>query len=187
VGILTLDAAGNLLGGKATANLNGSVTHETFSGTYSVNPDCTGKSTITSITITGANTGDFSQTNTCGTSVGAGASCTITLKFVPKAIGGRSASVSISDSSPDSPQQVSLSGSGVTRQVVNAPAVHSALVNSSTATVPNPAGPSPVGTRVMSLLDATRDDPYLANGTKREPAGLLWYPASLNAAGKPSE
>src|SRR5229473_2724615 len=63
VGIFTLDAAGNLLGGKATANLNGSVTHETFSGTYSVNPDCTGKSTITSITITGANTGDFSQTN----------------------------------------------------------------------------------------------------------------------------
>ena len=187
VGILTLDAAGNLLGGKATANLNGSVTHETFSGTYSVNPDCTGKSTITSITITGANTGDFSQTNTCGTSVGAGASCTITLKFVPKAIGGRSASVSISDSSPDSPQQVSLSGSGVTRQVVNAPAVHSALVNSSTATVPNPAGPSPVGTRVMSLLDSGRSDPYLVNGTKRELAVRFWYPASLNAACKPAE
>ncbi len=41
-GILTLDAAGNLLDGKATSSLNGSVTHETFSGTYTVNPDCTG-------------------------------------------------------------------------------------------------------------------------------------------------
>ena len=53
VGILTLDAAGNLLGGKATANLNGSVTHETFSGTYSVNPDCTGKSTIDVLDLSG--------------------------------------------------------------------------------------------------------------------------------------
>ncbi len=43
VGILTLDGAGNVLNGKATASLNGGVTEETFSGTYTVNPDCTGK------------------------------------------------------------------------------------------------------------------------------------------------
>jgi hypothetical protein len=42
VGILTLDAAGNVRNGKATSSLNGSVTRETFSGTYTVNPDCTG-------------------------------------------------------------------------------------------------------------------------------------------------
>ena len=46
LGILTLDGAGNLRNGKATASLNGSVTDETFSGTYSVNPDCTGKLAI---------------------------------------------------------------------------------------------------------------------------------------------
>src|ERR1700730_10330135 len=44
--IFTLDGAGNLLNGKATASLNGSVTDETFSGTYSANPDCTGKLAI---------------------------------------------------------------------------------------------------------------------------------------------
>lgn len=43
LGIFTLDGAGNLVNGKATASLNGSVTDETFAGTYSVNPDCTGK------------------------------------------------------------------------------------------------------------------------------------------------
>ncbi len=43
VGIFTLDGAGNLLKGKATASLNGAVTEETFSGTYTMNPDCTGK------------------------------------------------------------------------------------------------------------------------------------------------
>jgi hypothetical protein len=46
VGVFTLDVAGNLLNGKATASLNGSVTNETFSGTYTVNPDCTGKLAI---------------------------------------------------------------------------------------------------------------------------------------------
>jgi hypothetical protein len=45
-GILTLDGAGNLLNGKATASLNGSITDEAFAGTYSVNPDCTGKLAI---------------------------------------------------------------------------------------------------------------------------------------------
>jgi hypothetical protein len=42
VGIWTLDAAGNVLNGKATSSLNGSIAVETFSGTYTVNGDCTG-------------------------------------------------------------------------------------------------------------------------------------------------
>lgn len=46
VGIFTLDGAGKLVNGKATASLNGNITDETFSGTYSVNPDCTGKLAI---------------------------------------------------------------------------------------------------------------------------------------------
>ena len=41
VALLTLDAAGNIKG-KVTASLNGSVTDSTLSGTYTVNPDCTG-------------------------------------------------------------------------------------------------------------------------------------------------
>lgn len=41
-GIFTLDTAGNLLNGKATSSLNGTIAEETFSGTYTVNSDCTG-------------------------------------------------------------------------------------------------------------------------------------------------
>ena len=41
-GIFTLDAAGNLLNGKATSSLNGVIADEAFSGRYTVNPDCTG-------------------------------------------------------------------------------------------------------------------------------------------------
>jgi hypothetical protein len=40
-GIFTLEAAGNL-NGKATSSLNGTIAGETFSGTYTVNSDCTG-------------------------------------------------------------------------------------------------------------------------------------------------
>jgi len=53
LGIFTLDSAGNLLKGKATASLNGSVTDETFSGTYTVNPDCTGKLAIQIFDLSG--------------------------------------------------------------------------------------------------------------------------------------
>ena len=44
--------------------------------------------------------------------------------------------------------------------------------------VPVPTGSSPVGTRLLDLVDATRDDPFLANGTKRELLVRLWYPAA---------
>ena len=68
---------------------------------------------IGSITITGSTA--FSQTNTCGTSVAAGGSCTITATFRPTGIGSFSGDVSVSDSGGGSPQQVPLSGSGYSR------------------------------------------------------------------------
>lgn len=41
-GIFTLDAAGNLVNGKATSSLDGTIAEEAFSGPYTVNSDCTG-------------------------------------------------------------------------------------------------------------------------------------------------
>jgi beta-propeller repeat-containing protein/centrosomal CEP192-like protein len=67
--------------------------------------------TITSIALTGTNPGDFTEINTCGASLAAGAQCTITVTFTPTATGVRRASVAITDSAPGSPQVVSLSGS----------------------------------------------------------------------------
>jgi hypothetical protein len=68
--------------------------------------------TITSIGATGANPGDFAVTNTCGSSVAAGGSCTITVTFTPAALGARTAVLSIADSAAGSPQTVNLSGTG---------------------------------------------------------------------------
>jgi hypothetical protein len=67
---------------------------------------------ITSIGITGSNAGDFSETTTCGSSLGAGASCSIKVTFKPTATGTRMAAVSITDNASGSPQAVPLSGTG---------------------------------------------------------------------------
>jgi dienelactone hydrolase len=69
--------------------------------------------TIASIRITGANTTDFSQTHTCGSSLPPRGSCTISVTFTPTQIGPRTASVTITDNGAGSPQSVDLSGTGV--------------------------------------------------------------------------
>jgi hypothetical protein len=69
--------------------------------------------TLTSVNVTGANPGDFAQTNTCGTSVAVGGTCTINVTFTPAAAGARTASVSIADNGPGSPQAITLAGTGV--------------------------------------------------------------------------
>jgi len=74
---------------------------------------------ISSIAIGGTNSGDFVQTNTCGSSVAAGANCTIGVTFTPSATGSRSASLSITDNASGSPQTVSLTGTGVQLPVVS--------------------------------------------------------------------
>jgi Abnormal spindle-like microcephaly-assoc'd, ASPM-SPD-2-Hydin len=71
--------------------------------------------TISSIGITGANSGDFSQTNTCPFSpstLAAGTNCTVNVIFTPTAAGGRSASLTVTDDASTSPQTVTLSGTG---------------------------------------------------------------------------
>jgi len=67
---------------------------------------------IASLAITGTNAGDFAQTNTCGSSVAARRSCTISVTFTPTATGNLSASISITDNARGSPQTLALSGTG---------------------------------------------------------------------------
>jgi hypothetical protein len=47
VGTLTLDDAGNVLNGQGTSSLNGATADETFSGTYTVSPNCNGTINVT--------------------------------------------------------------------------------------------------------------------------------------------
>jgi hypothetical protein len=67
---------------------------------------------ITNIGLTGANTGDYGYTTTCGATVAAGGNCAVSVTFTPTASGARTASVTITDDAPSSPQAISLTGTG---------------------------------------------------------------------------
>jgi hypothetical protein len=60
-----------------------------------------------------ATTGDFAiASNTCGTGIAAGAKCTVGVTFSPTAVGARTGALTFSDNADNSPQSVSLTGTG---------------------------------------------------------------------------
>jgi hypothetical protein len=68
--------------------------------------------TFSSITLSGANPGDFSFNTTCTSTLAVGAKCTVTVTFTPTATGTRAATLLFSDSAPGAPQSVTLNGTG---------------------------------------------------------------------------
>jgi hypothetical protein len=70
---------------------------------------------IQSISITGTDSGDFAETNNCGTQIATGASCYIKATFKPLQKGERKAEVSVNDDGGGSPQQIGLNGLGTRR------------------------------------------------------------------------
>jgi two-component sensor histidine kinase len=116
----------------------------TTSTAHTVTLSNTGNAALssTSLALTGTNASDFAQTNTCGSSVAAGAHCTISVTFKPSASGSRTASVRITDNASGSPQTVSLSGTGT--QTAAAAAAAAAVVSLSPTSLA--FGSQPVGT-----------------------------------------
>jgi Abnormal spindle-like microcephaly-assoc'd, ASPM-SPD-2-Hydin/Beta-propeller repeat/Cep192 domain 4 len=129
----TLQIGDNATGSPQTANLTGTGVNSLVSVTpdsLTFDPQSVGTSSAPQ-TVTLANAGSgpltitsiaigsgFTQSNTCGSTVAAGASCTITVTFSPTTEGAISGSLTISDDATGSPQVVSLSGTGV-RPVVS--------------------------------------------------------------------
>jgi hypothetical protein len=68
--------------------------------------------TITSIAITGANSGDFAENNNCGSTVPVNGRCKINVTFDPVKAGNRSAKITVTDSAAPPTQTVTLSGTG---------------------------------------------------------------------------
>jgi len=86
----------------------------TATKTVALNNQGSASLTISSVTISGANGKDFTETNNCGSSLAAGKACTVTVVFKPSATGNRAGILSIYDNDSDSssPQSVSLAGLG---------------------------------------------------------------------------
>ncbi len=74
---------------------------------------------LTTVVITGTNSGDFAiSANTCnGAVLAPNATCTVSVTFTPGLVGNRSASLSFTDDAPLSPQAVALTGTGATSGV----------------------------------------------------------------------
>jgi hypothetical protein len=116
-GTLTINGAATAVGlfpGTLAFPLQGLGTTSTAQ-TITVTSLGTGALTISSIGVTGADTGDFGISNNCPISpstLAANATCTISVKFTPTATGPRQAAVTIVSNAPTSPNAVFVSGAG---------------------------------------------------------------------------
>jgi hypothetical protein len=126
--------------------------------------------TVSGIAFTGANSADFSQTNTCTSGVAPGASCAIDVTFTPAASGARTATLEITDNASGSPHGVALSGNGTEIQLTlslstTSLSFGSQVVGTSPSWISNPAntvtvtntGTVPLNISDISISSATGD------------------------------
>ncbi len=147
----------------------------------------TGSTTLNPVTIaiTGANAGDFSQTNNCQLALVPASACSIQVTFKPGAAGIRSASMTLnSPNATNSPQLVSLSGTGSNTPMnppifVNTSPTSVTTAQALTATVsvihPSAEYPTPTGSIVLSGGGFTTGAATLSSGNAfiNIPAGAL--------------
>jgi hypothetical protein len=106
--------------------------------------------------------GDFSQTNNCGSSLAAGSNCTVNVTFNPSALGAVTGALTFNDSAGTSPQLVKLTGTGedpltVTPTSLTLPSAAVGSSSSGTVTLTN------IQTTAMSL-SATASAEYSVTG-----------------------
>jgi hypothetical protein len=103
--VATLSASTVTFAGQAVGTASSPVTVTlNNSGTVAMN--------INGISVANSN-GIFAQTNTCGPTLAAGASCVIHVTFTPTQAGSRAASLNVADNAGGSPHSVTIMGNGV--------------------------------------------------------------------------
>jgi sugar lactone lactonase YvrE len=136
--------------------------------------------TISSVSTGGANASAFTLTNGCGATLAAGAHCTIEEQFAPAATGPMTATLSIADNAPGSPQSVTLTGAGATvPEVAVTPSpssVTTAQALAVTVAVSGSSGsPAPTGSATIESGGYQSSPVVLTDGgaTINVPAGAL--------------
>ena len=108
--------------------------------------------------------GDFSQSNDCGSSLAAGSNCTVNVTFNPSALGAVTGVLTFTDSADTSPQLVKLTGTGEAPLTVNPTSLtlpSTAVGSTSSASVTLTNGQ----TTVMSLSAVASADYSVTGGT----------------------
>jgi hypothetical protein len=100
----------------------GTITQGSTATTQFVNVSNVGTATCTSLVVndpSGPSSADFSQTNTCSSSLAIGTTCVISVGFTPSTTTSESASIVVTSSDPASPDTASLAGTGVAGVIIN--------------------------------------------------------------------
>lgn len=118
-------------------------TLSTTSSSQNVTLSNTGDATLDISSITAS--GDFAQTNNCGTTLSGGSHCTVSVKFTPTVPGTRTGTLTVTDDAVNgSSQSTSLTGTGVDFSLSVSPSsvtvTHGSSVNA-TVTVSAVGGP----------------------------------------------
>jgi hypothetical protein len=124
----------------------------------------TGNGALTPLTISVS--GDFAETNTCGGTVAPNASCTISVTFTPTAGGTRSGSLTLTDNATNSPQTVTLSGTGTGPAVsLSTMALSFAAQTVSTQSAPQTVTLTNTGNATLTPLKFARTGPFAQTDT----------------------
>jgi hypothetical protein len=135
--------------------------------------------TISSI----AASGDFAQTNNCGTSLAAAASCSINVTFTPTTTGSRTGSIAVTDNASGSPQTIALSGSA---------SGFSLSANAQSLTIASPGGSATTSLSFSSLagfsgtVALTCSVSYQGTGTANDTPSCSLSPTSVSVSGTSS-
>jgi hypothetical protein len=108
--------------------------------------------------LSGANSADFSiVANTCGSSLSAGAVCQVSLTFTPSSIGARAASLIFTNSAANSPQVITLvgTGAGVPHASLSPSSLSFGTQSVGTATATQTATLSNTGAGTLSISSVT--------------------------------
>jgi sugar lactone lactonase YvrE len=104
---------GVLTFGGTALSFNGSVGETSAPQTVLLSNTGSFSLQLLSVWITGSNAGDFKVSTSCGSIIAAGATCSLTVTFLPAAVGSRTAALSLTDDANGSPQTVSLTGTAL--------------------------------------------------------------------------
>jgi len=108
---------GDLQFGNQSVNVATSAQTVTLQNTGAATLNLTG-----AMTIAGTNLSDFSVvSDTCGSTLAPGVTCTLGITFTPSALGARSASIAVPSNDASSPQSIILGGTGVQPIVTASP------------------------------------------------------------------
>lgn len=129
---------------------------------------------VSSISMNGTNGSDFAaNTGTCLSGVAAGANCTLSFTFAPHASGLRNGLLTITDNAGDSPQAVSLSGTGEDFGIAVASGTSSSATVTAGATATYTVTVSPQGGSTQTVSLACTGAPAYSKCTPSSPSVTL--------------